>query len=225
MVDVVEILRHWHAGRRIGEVCSSLAVDPKTVRKYTAKAIEAGLAPGGPPLSEGQWSELVAGWFPEIVDRSLRQVTWPEIDAHRDRIKDWLGVVTVATIHQRLRDDPGLVASESSLRRFILANFDEEVARDAVRVLRDTPPAGEEAQVDYGLLGRWFDPATERMRRVWGFVIVLTCSRLMFLRPVLRMDQGSWVEAHVLAFEFFGGSPLPGGARQPQDRRHQARSL
>jgi len=26
----------------------------------------------------------------------------------------------------------------------------------AVRVLRDIPPAGEEAQVDYGLLGRWF---------------------------------------------------------------------
>ena len=73
-----------------------------------------------------------------------------------------------------------------------------------MRVLRDTPP---EAQVDYGLLGRWLDPATERMRRVWGFVIVLTCSRLMFLRPVLRMDESSWVEAHVLALEFFGGSP------------------
>ncbi|MGH3370135.1 MAG: hypothetical protein ACRDPR_09040, partial [Nocardioidaceae bacterium] len=37
--------------------------------------------------------------------------------------------------------------------------------------------------------------------------IVLTCSRLMFLRPVLSMDQASWVEAHVLAMDFFGGSP------------------
>ena len=108
MVDVVEILRHWHAGRRIGEVCSSLAVDPKTVRKYTAKAIEAGLAPGGPPLSQEPWSALVAEWFPEIVDRGLRQATWPEIEAHRERIKGWLGEVTVATIHQRLRDDHGL---------------------------------------------------------------------------------------------------------------------
>ncbi len=101
-------------------------------------------------------------------------------------------MVTVATIHQRLRDDHGLVASESSLRRFIWANFDTEVARDAVRVLRDTPPAGEEAQVDYGLLGRWFDPATERMRRVWGFIIVLTkggepgLREAVVGRPVLR---------------------------------------
>jgi hypothetical protein len=54
VVDVVEILVHWHAGRRIGEVCSSLRVDPKTVRKYTAPAIAAGLAPGGPPLSVEQ---------------------------------------------------------------------------------------------------------------------------------------------------------------------------
>jgi len=45
------------------------------------------------------------------------------------------------------------------------------------------------------------------MRRVWGFVMVLVCSRLVFLRPVLAMDPLSWVEAHVLALEFFGGSP------------------
>ena len=27
----------------------------------------------------------------------------------------------------------------------------------------------------------------------------------MFLRPVLKMDERSWVESHVPAFEFFGG--------------------
>ncbi|MGH9277015.1 MAG: IS21 family transposase [Acidimicrobiales bacterium] len=207
MIDVVEILVHWHAGRRIGEVCSSLRIDPKTVRKYTAPAVAAGIVPGGPALSSEQWAALVGQWFPELVDRSVRQRTWPQIEPHRERIKAWLGTVTVATIHQRLRDDHGLQASESSLRRFIWANFDEEVARDAVRVLRDTPPPGDEAQVDYGLLGRWFDPAAQRMRRVWGFVMVLACSRLLFLRPVLRMDEVSWVEAHVAAMEFFGGSP------------------
>jgi hypothetical protein len=29
----------------------------------------------------------------------------------------------------------------------------------------------------------------------------------MFVRPVLRMDQSSWVAAHVAAWEFFGGCP------------------
>lgn len=198
---------HWHAGRRIGELCSSLAVDPKTVRKYTAPAIAAGMTPGGPPLSTEQWTGLVADWFPGLTDRRTRQTTWPLIKPHHGVIDGWLGKVTIATIHQRLRDDHGLEASESSLRRYIWANFETDRARGAVRVLRDTPPAGHEAQVDYGLLGRWFDPTSQRMRRVWGFLMVLTCSRLLFLRPVLRMDEASWVEAHVLAMEFFGGVP------------------
>ncbi len=207
MIDVVEILVHWHAGRRVGEVSSSLGVDPKTVRKYLAPAIASGLAPGGPSLSAGEWAELVEGWFPDLVDRARRQSSWPEIEGHREQIEAWLGTVTVSTIHQRLRDDLGLSVSESSLRRFIWANFADEAARASVVVLRDTPPPGDEAQVDYGLLGRWADPVSGRMRRVWGFIIVLTFSRLLFLRPVLSMDLASWVEAHVLAMEFFGGAP------------------
>lgn len=207
MIDVVELLVHWHAGRRVGEMHSSLGVDPKTIRKYTAPAIAAGIVPGVGSFSEADWAEKIGVWFPELVDRVKRQKTWPEIAEHHDVIEGWLGEVTVATIHQRLRDDHGLGASESSVRRYIWGNFDEDRARDAVRVLRDTPPAGEEAQVDYGLLGRWFDPVTERTRRVQGFIIVLVYSRLMFLRPVLSMDQRSWVEAHVEAVNFFNGCP------------------
>src|SRR5664279_3512236 len=36
---------------------------------------------------------------------------------------------------------------------------------------------------------------------------VLACSRHMFVRPVLRMDQEAWTRAHVEAFAFFGGVP------------------
>jgi transposase len=209
VIDVAEILEHWHAGKKMVELSASLGVDPKTVRKYVAPALAAGLSPGGPALSRQQWAALAADWFPELGDRSSLQSTWSEIEGHREQIKTWLvHGVTVSTIHQRLRDNLGLSASESSLRRWISANLAEEATRNAVVVLRDTPPAGEEAQVDYGMLGRWFDPGTGRRRRVWGFIIVLAFSRLMFLRPVLKMDQRSWVEAHVLAFEFFGGVPL-----------------
>jgi hypothetical protein len=37
---------------------------------------------------------------------------------------------------------------------------------------------------------------------VWGFIMVLAFSLPMLVRPVIKMDQGFWVEAHVLAFEF-----------------------
>ena len=165
------------------------------------------MSPGGPPLGPEAWAALVEGWFPHLVDRSVRQSTWPDIAIHHEQIEAWLGQVHVSTIHQRLRDDHGLGASESSLRRYIASNFEEDVARSAVTVLRETPPPGDEAQVDYGLLGRWSDPVTGRVRRIWAFIMVLSFSRLMFVRPVVTMDMAAWVECHVRAFEFFGGVP------------------
>jgi transposase len=70
----------------------------------------------------------------------------------------------------------------------------------------DTPP-GEEAQLDYGHLGYWTDPVSGKRRRVWAFALVLACSRHMFVRPTLVMDQRAFTEAHVEAFAFFGGVP------------------
>jgi hypothetical protein len=37
--------------------------------------------------------------------------------------------------------------------------------------------------------------------------MVMACSRHMFVRPVLTMDQRAWTQAHVEAFAFFGGVP------------------
>lgn len=207
VVDVTEILTHWHAGRPKVEVALSLGVDPKTVRKYVRPAEEAGLVPGGPPLDPQEWAGLVRGWFPELVDTTLRQPSWPEIARHHQTIERLLGEVTVATIWQRLRDEAGLSASLASLRRYVRVNLAEEAARARVTVRRDDPPPGEEAQVDYGFLGRWLDPATQRWRRLWVFVMVLAASRHLFVRPVLAMTQRAWVEAHVAAFEFYGGAP------------------
>lgn len=173
MIDVVELYQHWHSGRRIGELSSSLGLDPKTVRKYLAPAVAAGRTPGGPALEQSEWRALAEKWFPQLSDPTQRQPTWPAIASHHDYIKRLIATVHVSTIHQRLRDDCGLAVSESSLRRYIEANFADEVALRDVRVLRETPPAGEEAQVDYGLLGRWSDPVTGRVRRIWAFIMVL----------------------------------------------------
>lgn len=208
MTDVTEILIHWYAGRSQSEVAASLGVDRKTIRKYLAPAIAAGITPGGPPISTAEWVERISGWFPEITDTRLRQITWPEIDKHRDYIAEMLKAgVTQATIHQRLRDERGLQASVASLKRWVAANLPEEVRRDRVTVLADEAEPGSEAQIDYGHLGSWVDPRSGKKYRVWAFVMVLVCSRLMFVRPVLRMDQRAWTECHVEAFAFFGGVP------------------
>jgi transposase len=209
VVDITEILVHWHAGRSKSEIAASLGVDRRTVSKYVAPAAKAGIGPGGPPVAEARWAELVREWFPELADGRLRQVTWPVIEAHRDYIAAQLEAgVTMATIWQRLRDERGLAVSVASFRRWVAANLPEETRRAQVRVLRPHPvEAGAEAQIDYGQLGRWRDPATGRRHVVWVFAMVLCCSRHMFVRPVIKLDQRAWTECHVLAFEFFGGCP------------------
>ena len=68
VIDVAEIFEHWYAGRPKVEVARSLGVDAKTVRKYVAAAEAAGLAPGGPPVSTGQWRQLARTWFPQLAD-------------------------------------------------------------------------------------------------------------------------------------------------------------
>lgn len=60
MIDVVEILEHWHAGRSKMAVAASVGVDRETVRRYVAPAVAAGIVPGGPRLSRAEWAGLVA---------------------------------------------------------------------------------------------------------------------------------------------------------------------
>lgn len=209
VIDITEILIHWYAGRSQYEIADSLAVDRKTIRKYLAPAIAEGLIPGGPPISERQWAAKVRGWFPERADLRLRQVTWKHIEPHHAYIKQQLEAkVTVATIHQRLRDEHGLAVSVASLRRYAQANLPEQAKAEQVVVLNPNPHVpGEQAQIDWGRLGTWTDPRTGKRHTVQAFVMVLCCSRHMFLRPVTRMDQSEWTRCHVEAFTFFGGVP------------------
>ena len=58
MIDVVEILEHWHAGRSKSAIAASVGVDRETVRRYVAPAEAAGLAPGGARLSRVEWVTL-----------------------------------------------------------------------------------------------------------------------------------------------------------------------
>ena len=62
VVDATEILIHQHAGRSLSEISQRLDVDRKTIRKYVAAAIEAGLVPGGPPLPGAEWDARVREW-------------------------------------------------------------------------------------------------------------------------------------------------------------------
>ena len=131
----------------------------------------------------------------------------------------------MSTIQQRLRDERGLGASVASLRRWVRANLPEEARRAAGHGVEPAARrAGEQAQIDYGKLGMWLDPRTGRRRTVWAFVMVLACSRHMFVRPTLVMDQRV-DRAPRRGVRVLRRRPRPAGPGQPQDRGGPARPL
>jgi len=209
VTDFVEMFRHWNAGRSQVQIYQALNIDRKTIRKYLAPALAEGLQPTpDAPFDEELWRDRIQRWFPELVDPAARALTWEQIADHHQWVTDQLAVpVTVATIAQRLRDDHGVEVSESTVRRYIANAFTEQRLEERVTVPRGAVEPGSEAQIDYGRLGMWCDPASGRRVAVWVFAMILSCSRALFVQPVLKMDQMSWNASHVAAFEFFGGVP------------------
>ena len=113
MVDVTEILQHWYAGRPKVEVARSLGVDAKTVRRYVAPAEAAGMAPGGPPVSEEQWRALARDWFPQLAGTGIRQVSWRQIAVHHGPPRESWRLQSLERMEscQRPRDIPVSYAS------------------------------------------------------------------------------------------------------------------
>ena len=71
VIDVVEILRHWYAGRSKVEVAQSLGVDPKTVRRYVAPAEEAWRGAGRSAGVGGGVAGAGAGVVPAVGGHSV----------------------------------------------------------------------------------------------------------------------------------------------------------
>ena len=64
VIDVTEILVHWHAGRSQSEMSQSLGVDRKTLRKYIGPAAGGGHRPGRAREERGGVGGAGAGLVP-----------------------------------------------------------------------------------------------------------------------------------------------------------------
>lgn len=204
--DIVEIFMHWQAGRSIRGIARSLGLDRNTVRYYLRAAQESGCSPAE-QRSPQEWAEFIRRRFPRVADPRLRHESFARLDPHRERIEEGLRTNTVSTVWQRLRDEAGLDVSLSTFRRYVRATFPQSLDPASVVIWRPEVPPGEEAQVDFGCLGMWRDPASGQRRRAWAFVLVLSYSRHMFVRVVLELTCRTWLQCHILALEFFGGVP------------------
>ena len=66
---------------------------------------------------------------------------------------------------------------------------------------------GQQAQVDFGTVGKLWCPKKKRHLTAYCFVMTLSWSRHMFVRFVFDQRIPTWLECHRLAFDAFGGVP------------------
>lgn len=222
MRDIIEIYQHWQAGKGFRSIVRSLGVDRNTVRKYIRAAVEAGFKQDGQNTPE-EWKAFVREHFPEVIDQTARSGCFGELDKYRDYIAEGLATNCMSTVWRRLCEATGLDVSISTFRRYVRTVMpDALVTPDQVTVYRPEVAPGEEAQLDFGYLGKWGDPLTGTCHRLWVFIMVLSFSRHMFIKVVNRMDTRSWLECNMEGLEFFGGVPkrlvldnLKGGVLKP----------
>jgi transposase len=70
----------------------------------------------------------------------------------------------------------------------------------------DDPPAGQEAQIDFGLMGSVAD-ADGQPRRLWALIVTLSSSRYMHVWPTFTQTVEDVCAGLDAAWHFFGGVP------------------
>lgn len=95
----------------------------------------------------------------------------------------------------------GYNLSYSSLTRYI--NLHHVKTETCIRF--HTLP-GEEAQVDFGDVGKRID-RNGKFRKAYVFNMRLSYSRLDYYEVVFDQKISTWIKCHINAFEFFGGVP------------------
>lgn len=198
-MDVHALIRRLRAGESERRIARALQLDRKTVRRYR------------------QWAErqgLLQGPLPELaaLEAQLR-ATYAKVPRHRNvsSVEPWRDEIQALLekglgpklIFERLNQRDDFNGSKSAVWRMTRKL---RPARPDATVRVETPP-GEEAQVDFGAVGKLFDPLAQRLRKAWAFVMVLSWSRHMYVEFVFDQKVETWLTLHRHAFEFFSAVP------------------
>jgi transposase len=193
--DLIYRLRAGESERRIAR---DLALSRGTVHKYHLWADEKGYL--DPSVSLPDEATLAS----ELGEAPGPPRQPSGVEPYDEVVRDLLAQgCEMTAITARLREDFGYTGSYSSVLRYCHRICPRE-PRVTVRV--HTAP-GEEAQVDFGSVGKLFDPRTKRVRPAYVFVATLSYSRHQYAEIVFDQKMPTWLALHRRAFESWGGVP------------------
>lgn len=171
------ILKLWHSGKSKKEISRTLGHNIKTVRKIIKKYQQSG------------------------TDTSVYAIKKSRCDDYKDMIEQYMGKgLSNVRIFELLRND-GLNVSYSTLTNFT-RKF--KVSHDICVRFHSLP--GEEAQVDFGYVGRQ-PKENGKFCKCWVFNMRLSYSRLDYYELVFDQSVETFIRCHINAFNYFNGVP------------------
>jgi transposase len=202
-----DLVRMHREGVKCRTIARLLKMSPNTERRYR-------LALQAADLLEGSPEDLPAlDVLQQAIDQELPVQPLPQhhssLEAFRPAIEKMLQRGgTPTAIYDRLRlENPDFEGSLSAVKRICLRIKKAQPPRPEDVVLRVETAPGEIAQVDFGCVGKLFDPVSGRIRKAYVFVMVLGFSRLMYADLVFDQSTETWLRLHSDAFEYLGGVP------------------
>lgn len=164
-------------GYNKSQIARMLEIDRGTVREIL-KRIENGEEIKRKPVP------TIIDPYKEIIDTKINQ----ELSATR--------------IYQDLSSEYGYTGSYDTIKRYV-REYKKSNAK--VYMVNNTLPS-EEAQVDFGYIGKIHDPSGN-LKKAWVFCMVLCYSRLMYCETVFDQEVKTFIRCHEHAFKYFGGVP------------------
>ena len=189
------------------EVARLLRMSPNTERKYRLALERAALLAGDPgdlPSQEALKTAVLEHEPPRPTPQQVSSVEpWSaEIQAMVKRNADPRPIFDYLRITY---DD--FTASYSAVKRYCRRLRREQGVRPEDVAIPVETAAGEVCQVDFGYLGKLYDPDKGDLRKAWVFVAVMGHSRHMSARIVFDQKTTTWIELHVALFNDLGGVP------------------
>jgi transposase len=178
------ILELHRQGVSISAIARRTGRDPKTIRKYIDRGVE---APVYGPRMLGRPNKLA-----------------PYLEFLRERVTAFPDL-TAARLTREIRE-LGYMGAYTAVKRF-LAAIRPENGPKPFEVRFETPP-GVQAQVDFARFVVDFTDEPGVSRIVWLFSLVLGHSRFLFARYVMHQDLETLLRCHMQAFEAIGGVPI-----------------
>jgi transposase len=197
---IKEVLKlKWHDGLSNRKIATSCNVSPSTVSDLVQRAAHAGLS----------WPSVQ-----EMTDRALEELLYVGVSVRKppDAMPNWQAVhkelsrpkVTLKLLWREYKE-----IQPDSFQYTQFCYHYRQWAKHLDVVMRQHHKAGEKLFVDWaGQTVPIHNPITGEISEAYLFVAALGASNYAFVRLYPSMELRNWIQAHCLAFEFFGGTPV-----------------